>query len=92
MFIYALALIPTSVWLVFETEALGNFSMTALVLLSLYFSWTVYALDKAVVKFEQKESQETYNAKEKQAWSVFKFSLVYLALFFAVTVVDATLI
>jgi len=92
MFVYALALIPTSVWLVFECEPLGEFSMTVLVALALYFSWSVFRLDRAVVKFEKNKSQDNHNEKEKQAWSVFKFSLVYLALFFATTVVDATLI
>jgi protoheme IX farnesyltransferase len=37
MFIYALALIPASVWLVLENPELGSFSMSALTVLAVYF-------------------------------------------------------
>jgi heme O synthase-like polyprenyltransferase len=37
-------------------------------------------------------SAENLEIKEKRAWSVFKFSLIYLALFFVAMVVDSTLV
>ncbi len=92
MFIYALALIPASVWLVLENPELGSFSMSALTVLAVYFCWTVYRLDRAVSMVNDNNSAENLEIKEKRAWSVFKFSLIYLALFFVAMVVDSTLV
>ncbi len=92
MFVYALALIPASVWLVLENPELGTFSMSALTVLALYFSWTVFRLDRAVSAVNADNSASNLEVKEKRAWAVFKFSLIYLALFFVALVVDSTLV
>jgi heme o synthase len=82
MLLYALALLPVSVWLVLSDELLGSFSMIMLLSLGAVFSWKVFQL-KLLTDAE---------AKTKKAWDVFGFSLIYLGLFFACLVIDSTLV
>jgi len=84
MLLYALSLIPVSIWLVFSDPLLGWFSFITLTLLGLIFSWKVYQLKNLV-------GADT-ETKTKKAWDVFGFSLIYLALFFFCLVVDATVL
>jgi protoheme IX farnesyltransferase len=84
MLYYAIALIPTSVLLVLSDSNLGYFSLSAFLLLSSVFAFKVWRLSCM-----QNSSVEV---KTKQAWSVFSFSLIYLALFFASLVIDSTII
>ena len=81
MLIYAISLLPVSVWLVSATDNLGVFSLTVLTGLGAIFIWRI-------VKLMRTDPKDT-DLKEKRAWSVFGFSLLYLSLFFVCLVVDA---
>lgn len=83
MFYYALSLIPFSIWLVFSDPYLGNFSLVALLALGIVFAFKTWQLMDLGKKGAEKE------VREKKAWDVFGFSLVYLALFFVCLVVDS---
>lgn len=83
MFYYALSLIPFSVWLVFSDPYLGEFSLIALSILGAVFAFKTWELMQLGKKGAEKE------VREKKAWDVFGFSLVYLALFFVCLVVDS---
>lgn len=81
MLVYALLLIPVSIALVWSDARLGWFSFAALLLLSAIFALKVFRL-----KISAAENRES------RAWDVFGFSLIYLALFFVVLVVDSTVV
>lgn len=81
MLIYALLLIPVGVLPVFTSPELGPVTFTGMLLLSLVFAWKVFKLSRA-----------TAESRERRAWDVFGFSLIYLALFFVLLVVDSTFI
>ncbi|MBL7663215.1 protoheme IX farnesyltransferase [bacterium] len=85
MFLYALSLIPVSVLLFLSDQTLGLTSLIGLVLLSSLFAfrtWRLIGIDHQL--FPEKH--------DKEAWSVFGFSMIYLALFFILIVIDSTLI
>ena len=82
MLIYAVALIPISWFLVSSSPLLGVFSAVSLTALGVVFAYKVLKLGNLV-----DEEQKTI-----QAWDVFKFSVFYLAFFFAALVVDSTVI
>ena len=84
MFSYALALIPVSILLVFTNEHLGGFSLITLGAIGCAFAYKVYQLK--IIPSGQIE------AKERKAWDVFGFSVLYLGLFFACLVIDAALV
>jgi len=86
MLIYALSLIPVSIVLVYSDNYLGQFSLFSLVALGVIFAYRNFRLLSLIKNDADKELQTS------QAWSVFRFSLVYLALFFACIVVDSTII
>jgi heme o synthase len=83
MLIYAFLLIPVSAWLVQSTPELGLISWVGLIVLSLIFFLKVLRLT-----FSERTSEAL---KVKRAWDVFGFSLFYLALFFLITVIDASI-
>ena len=84
MFAYALSLIPVSVLLVITDPNLGWVSMFGLLVLGAIFALKTYKL-KSINPLHVEE-------KTKQSWNVFGFSLIYLALFFVLLVVDSTLL
>lgn len=84
MLVYALLLIPCSVFLVMSSDKLGVFSLFALSLLSVIFSYKTFKLKQMGECLKEE--------KDKQAWNVFYFSLLYLALFFVIVVVDSAII
>ena len=84
MFAYALSLIPVSVLLVIADPNLGWVSMFGLLVLGTIFALKTYKL-KSINPLHVEE-------KTKQSWNVFGFSLIYLALFFDLLVVDSTLL
>lgn len=86
MFYYALSLIPFSIWLVFSDPYLGSFSLVTLLLLGFIFAFKTWQLKVLGEKGAGVEE------KEKKAWDVFGFSLVYLALFFVCLVVDSLVV
>lgn len=104
MLIYSLLLIPVSIYLVYADVELGKFSFYVLTALGLLFSYYNLLLWKAVNESEKIPSDlkskiiETSGEpvieadKVRLAWKVFKFSLVYLGLFFVCLVVDSTLV
>ena len=81
---YALALLPVTLALVLHNETLGVVSLVGLLSLSAMFAWKVQVL-KRTLKIQPE-------LHDKQAWDVFKFSVLYLALFFAFLVIDSVLI
>ena len=87
MFYYSLSLIPVSIYLVYSDEFLGLFSYISLGLLGIVFAYKNFKL----LNMYNKEIG-TQEEKNKVAWSVFTFSLIYLALFFACLVVDSVFI
>ena len=84
MLVYALLLIPASIVLVLVDERLGWFSMLALTALSVIFAYKCYDLKSAANAADE--------VRVKKAWGVFGFSLLYLALFFVVLVIDGAFI
>jgi protoheme IX farnesyltransferase len=82
MLLYAFLLVPASAWLVESSSELGLISWVGLTALSLIFFMKVLRLS-----LSEKVSEAL---KVKRAWDVFGFSLVYLALFFLITVIDAS--
>ncbi len=84
MLLYALLLLPTSIFLVLSNSSLGWLSLAAFVLLGSVFSWKIVELKSLI--------DETEDRRERKAWDVFGFSLIYLALFFVFIVLDATVI
>ena len=83
---YALALVVTSIWITYASPTLGVFSLIMLTGLSSVFAWKVIQL------FQLGRVGAGTDIREKKAWDVFAFSLVYLALFFIVLVIDSTLV
>lgn len=81
MLLYALSLIPISMWLVAFNKDLGFFSYATMLFLGIVFSYKVYDLMRSIDLAQE--------IKTKKAWDVFGFSLVYLALFFVCIVVDS---
>jgi protoheme IX farnesyltransferase len=81
---YAIVLIPASIGLVFTAEYLGWFSLASFSALGVVFAYKVYELKQLPATATER--------KTAKAWDVFKFSLLYLTLFFAVLVVDSTLL
>ena len=84
MLAYALTLPPVSILLVSTNPHLGWFSMCILTLISVVFAWKTYEL-KCLGDSLSEE-------REKKAWDVFSFSLIFLSLFFFCLVVDSLLI
>ena len=84
MLCYALALIPVSVLLVISDPRLGAFSLTAMILLGVIFAWKILELKILAI--------DAPAQKEKKAWDVFGFSLIYLGLFFVCLVVDSVFV
>ncbi|MBP9837957.1 MAG: heme o synthase [Proteobacteria bacterium] len=82
---YALSLIPVSAVLVYSNKYLGMFSLFALAIIGIVFSFKVYQLKQLIAKGAD------LALKTKKAWDVFGFSLIYLALFFVFIVFDAFL-
>lgn len=81
---YALSLLPVSMLLVLSSDTLGWFSMTVLLTIGAIFSWKTYEL-----KLLGDAADERKVAK---AWDVFKFSLLYLSLFFFCLVADSLIL
>lgn len=81
MVAYAAALLPVSLFLVWHNETLGMFSFVVLLALGATFLLKVMAL--------QRIAPEEAARHEQRAWDVFKFSVLYLALFFMCLVVDS---
>ena len=85
---YALSLLPVSVWLVWENDQLGPFSMVMFAALGLIFLQKIYKLGRIL---KEPPAEERDERKTRAAWDVFGFSLIYLAMFFVVIVLDSTL-
>lgn len=81
MWYYSLALIPTAMLLIYTNPNLGWCSFVSMVGLGVVFSWKIYVLRKNI--------DAVAEVKERRAWDVFGFSLIYLALFFTTLVVDS---
>lgn len=81
MLLYSLALIPVTVLLVITDQTLGMFSLLTMGLLSAVFAYKCYQL--RMIELEETE------AKTKKAWDIFRFSLIYLGLFFVCMVIDS---
>ncbi len=104
MLIYSLTLIPASIYLVYADVELGRFSFFVLTALGLLFSYYNFKLLQAVNESKKNpldsdpkilninENSNLEDRKVKLAWRVFKFSLIYLGLFFVCLVVDSTLV
>lgn len=100
MLLYSLALLPVSLGLTLSDEHLGLFSQVSLLGLSAWFSYLNLKLfssfsvssssDEGQVESAEKEEED--KVREKLAWKVFNFSLIYLALFFVVIVLDSSLL
>lgn len=84
MFWYAVLLLPISIWLVLANDELGLLSLTLFATLALVFILKIVRLQRIAEAGDG--SQRT-----RAAWDVFGFSLIYLAAFFAVIVLDSTL-
>ena len=83
MLVYALLLIPATIAIIFTTDVLGWFSLTTFVLLGAIFVGKIRTLQRAVAS--STDLKEFHPA----SWKVFWFSIVYLALFFFVLVLDS---
>ncbi len=86
MLCYAVSLVPVSLLLVLSDPRLGLFSFVCMSLLGVTFAYKTYQL-RAIALAGANSAD-----KEKKAWDVFGFSLIYLALFFVCLVIDATVI
>lgn len=84
MMLYAVAMLPVSIWLVVNNPHLGWFSGTVLTGLGVMFIWKIAQLCLLEPDAEM--------AKTGKAWDVFGFSLIYLGLFFVCLVVDSVLL
>lgn len=84
MLVYAVLLLPVSVLLVVSDSRLGWFSLLSMVALGSVFIVKTYRLKIA--------AETDPSEKETRAWDVFGFSLIYLALFFLVIVLDAAMV
>ncbi len=84
MLVYAMLLLPVSVLLVLSDPRLGWFSLCSMMILSSVFIVKTHRL-KVTAETDPSE-------KETRAWDVFGFSLIYLALFFVVLVVDSAVL
>lgn len=82
MLIYALMLIPVTLLLAYVEPHLGWFSAVSFLLLGLIFAAKILRL----------RAEQDGERKVKLAWNVFGYSLIYLALFFVVLVVDSVFI
>lgn len=91
MFWYAAALIPVSWALVAFNNTLGWFSLVVLTSLGIAFAWKVHRLRNLVADAPHSNS-DTSAEKTKQAWDIFWFSIIYLALFFVCLVVDSIIL
>ena len=81
---YSIALLPVCVFLVYSSPYLGWLSMLSFGLLNSIFIFKIYQLRKL--------TNQGSPQKSKKAWDVFGFSLIYLALLFALLVIDSTLV
>jgi len=81
MLIYGILLLPATYWLVAITPQLGIVSMVGLMSLGAIFLYKIIRLGNSLKKSD--------DLRAKRAWDVFGFSLIYLGLFFFVTVLDA---
>ena len=84
MLCYALSLIPVSILLTLTNPMLGAFSMFVMVALGAVFSFKVWQLLRL--------GSEAKPIRDKKAWDVFGFSLIYLGLYFLCLIVDSTLV
>ena len=84
MFWYAVALIPCGAAMGWSDPRLGWVSVASTVLLGAVFVWKVERLSQLIRSGSAR--------KVEQGWSVFKYSIVYLALVFAALVADAFVI
>lgn len=84
MLCYAVSLLPVSTLLVFSNPRLGWFSLLILSALGAVFVFKTYQLRQL--------GGASKEIREKKAWDVFGFSLIYLALFFICLVLDATVV
>lgn len=89
MLMYAISILPTSILLVLSDSNLSWFSMLVFVSSGTYFIYLVFKLYKFGLLRENETLKEM---KTKQAWKVFAFSLIYLALIFFTMVIDSSLI
>jgi protoheme IX farnesyltransferase len=89
MLMYAIAILPTSILLVFSDSNLSWFSMMVFVSSGVYFIYLVFKLYKMGLLVENEKIKA---AKTKQAWKIFAFSIIYLSLIFFTMVVDSALI
>ena len=90
MLAYSIALLPTSILLVFSDSNLSWFSFSVFSISGLYFIFLVHQLFKMGLR--EDSSKDFKELKVKQAWKVFGFSIVYLSLIFFSLVVDSVLI
>ena len=79
---YALLLLPASILLVFSDPTLGIFSLLSLVFLNLVFTYKIVELSLL----------EHAELRVRKAWDIFGYSILYLATFFLVLVVDSTIL
>jgi protoheme IX farnesyltransferase len=84
MIVYAVLLLPVSILMVISDPRLSWFSMVSMIALSV-----IFIIKNLQLKFV---AENEPRQKEKKAWDVFGFSLIYLSLFFAVIVVDSVFI
>ena len=84
MLYYAIALLPVSLWLVYNNQYLGWFSFVVMGGAGVIFIQKILRMMSVFNKSPE--------VKEKATWGVFGFSLIYLAVFFMCMVVDAILI
>jgi protoheme IX farnesyltransferase len=86
MLCYAVSLAPVSLLLVLSDPHLGLFSLFSMCLLGVTFAYKTHQLRAMALAGANTEE------KEKKAWDVFGFSLIYLALFFVCLVIDSTIL
>lgn len=79
---YAILLLPASILLVFSDPTLGVFSLLSLVFLSLVFIYKIMELSLL----------EHIELRARKAWDIFGYSILYLAFFFLVLVIDSTIL
>ena len=82
MLVYSIALIPTTILLVMSDPQLGIFSMVLFLLLGGCFTFKIWQLKTMPL-------DTPLEHREKKAWDIFGFSLIYLACAFFTLVFDS---